>query len=276
MSSRSPSPLREDSPPLQLDPATLAILGHFMDEKAETERQFAELEKKAHERMVAAKEGRQVEDEQKMISPAEFRRLYGEDWQMSQFWYSDAFASHFSRFLYTISTSPSPTSLTPSSSSTPPPRIAFLSCPTSYVAFQHQNPLPDTWLFEYDTRFRLFAHDKFVHYDLEEPEKFPQELRGTVDIAIADPPFLNATTNRYFRQTLLSLLKPTGKLLLLTSTSVTSRPQIYSEPPIGPLHETSFEVEHAGGRLQNDFRCWSSWKWEGEIERVKIVEGGGK
>lgn len=46
-------------------------------------------------------------------------------------------------------------------------------------------------MWEYDTRFKLVAGDKFVHYNLEEPEQYPDELRGTVDIAIADPPFLN-------------------------------------------------------------------------------------
>lgn len=48
---------REDSPPLQLDPSTLAALTSFLDERADAERQFAELEKKAHERLVAAQEG---------------------------------------------------------------------------------------------------------------------------------------------------------------------------------------------------------------------------
>ncbi|GAA6009775.1 hypothetical protein JCM10207_004190 [Rhodosporidiobolus poonsookiae] len=254
MSSSSPS-AREDSPPLQLDPLTLAALGAFYNEREEAEREFAALEEKAHARLMEVKEG---QEEQAMISPAEFRRLFQEDWQMSQFWYSDDFASHFSRFVYSFCT--------------PSTRIAFLSCPTSYVAFQHQNPLKDAWLFEYDSRFRLFAGDKFVHYDLEEPEKYPDELRGTVDIAIADPPFLNEVTNQYFATTLRSLLKPGGKLLLLTSTSVEARPRVYNSPPIGPLHETSFVVEHAGGRLQNDFRTWTSWDWEGEVEGIRIVK----
>jgi hypothetical protein len=30
-----------------------------------------------------------------------------------------------------------------------------------------------------------------VPYDIDEPENIPEELKGTVDIAIADPPFLN-------------------------------------------------------------------------------------
>jgi hypothetical protein len=48
---------RSSSPPLQLDPSTLAALSSFYDERAEAERQFAELEKKAHERLVHAQDG---------------------------------------------------------------------------------------------------------------------------------------------------------------------------------------------------------------------------
>lgn len=56
--SASPSSSRSSSPPLQLDPSTLAALSSFYDEQAEAERQFAELEKKAHDRLVQAQEGR--------------------------------------------------------------------------------------------------------------------------------------------------------------------------------------------------------------------------
>ena len=39
----SPSSSRSSSPPLELDPATLAILGSFLSEKADEERRFQEL-----------------------------------------------------------------------------------------------------------------------------------------------------------------------------------------------------------------------------------------
>lgn len=135
------SSTRSDSPPLQLDPSTLAALSSFYDEQAEAERQFQELEKKAHERLVAAQEGKDAGGEllsglrglritghagltalsllptlrridrqrfarrslpvldprltesgssfaepEKMMSVDEFRKLFGEDWQLSQFW----------------------------------------------------------------------------------------------------------------------------------------------------------------------------------------------
>ncbi|GAA5915954.1 hypothetical protein JCM5296_002218 [Sporobolomyces johnsonii] len=265
----SPKSDRSSSPPPQLDPSTLALLTSFYQEREQAEQQFRELEEKAHKRMLKAKmaeggeaaegadEGKEGEED-RMMSVDEFRSLFGEDWQLSQFWYSTSFASHLCRFIRSFAT--------------PATRIAFLCCPTSYVAFQHQNPLPDVWLLEYDGRFGLVGQDKFVHYDLEEPDKIPQSLRGTVDIAIADPPFLNEITNRHLSTALKHLLKPSGKLILLTSTSVESLPQIYAAPPIGPLHETSLRVEHANG-IQNEFRVWTSWRFEGEREGVRLVDG---
>lgn len=69
--------------------------------------------------------------------------------------------------------------------------MAYLCCPTGFVAFQHTNPLRETRLLEFDRRFALLAGKHFVHYDLDEPDKLPAELLGSVDIAVVDPPFLN-------------------------------------------------------------------------------------
>ncbi|GAA5986296.1 hypothetical protein JCM5350_002973 [Sporobolomyces pararoseus] len=270
--STSPTSSVSGSPPPQLDPSTLALLNSFYQEREQQEQEFRELEEKAHKRLLRAK-GEQVEtvdqdqdettqiatteEQDKMMSVDEFRKLFQEDWQLSQFWYTASFASKLCKFIYSFST--------------PTTRIAFLCCPTSFVAFQNQNPLPDVWLLEYDGRFGLLG-EKFVHYDLEEPEKIPKDLWGTVDIAIADPPFLNEITNKHLSAGLRKLLKPdSGKLILLTSTSVSSLPEIYSEQPLGPLNETSLRVEHAGG-IQNEFRVWTSWKFEGEREGIRLVD----
>lgn len=70
-------------------------------------------------------------------------------------------------------------------------RVAFLCCPTAFVGFQHTNPLPETRLLEFDSRFALLDPRRFVKYDLDEPDHIPESLKGTVDICVADPPFLN-------------------------------------------------------------------------------------
>lgn len=112
-----------------------------------------------------------------------------------------------------------------------------------------------------DDRFALCAgDDAFVHYDLDEPEAVPADLVGKVDIAVADPPFLNEATNRKLAKTLSLLLKPdTGKLVLLTSTSVEDiLPTIYDKPPLGPLKRLPLKVEHAN-QLSNPFAIFASF-----------------
>jgi hypothetical protein len=106
------------------------------------------------------------------------------------------------------------------SPSSPPPRIAFLSSPTAYVALQSlPNPSTRTLLFEYDERFDVLpvagprrrtligggASDigknegGFVKYDLYEPESFPKELRGTVGTYCVTP--LSPVACTFARQT---------------------------------------------------------------------------
>lgn len=85
-------------------------------------------------------------------------------------------------------------------------RVAFLCCPTGYVGFQHTTPLPETKLLEFDRRFGLFAGKHYVPYDIDEPEDVPEELRGTIDIAVADPPFLNEVRRPGRRQLSVLLL----------------------------------------------------------------------
>lgn len=43
---------------------------------------------------------------------------------------------------------------------------------------------------EFDTRFEIYGED-FIFYDYKEPLKFPENLKNSFDIVIADPPFLS-------------------------------------------------------------------------------------
>jgi len=93
-SPRSTSSFLSDlsSSPPKLDPNTLALLDSYFNEKAEEERRFNEI---AAERAAAHIAGLALEaheDEEKeglvkpMLSVADFRLAFGEDWQLSQFW----------------------------------------------------------------------------------------------------------------------------------------------------------------------------------------------
>ncbi|KIM39081.1 hypothetical protein M413DRAFT_75189 [Hebeloma cylindrosporum] len=180
-----------------------------------------------------------------MVSVAEFKLAFGEDWQLSQFWYSEESAATIAEHIHSLCT--------------PSTNIAFLCCPTAFVAFQHKKRLENAKLLEFDQRFAILSPKQFIPYDIDEPDVFPESLRGKVEIAVADPPFLNEVTNKKLLQTLKQILHPTkGKLLLLTSTSVEKIiEKVYDAPPIGPLRKTSIEIEH--GQLANDFACWGSW-----------------
>lgn len=65
------------------------------------------------------------------------------------------------------------------------------------MAFQHTNPLDGARLLEYDQRFAVLAPKKFIPYDVDEPDDFPESLRGSVDIVVTDPPFLNEVRSKY-------------------------------------------------------------------------------
>ena len=79
--------------PIALDPSTLALLNNFYEERAEAEDKFRKMEEAAHARLLKAQEGetgQQIQDQgndvQEMISVDDFREMFGEDWQLSQFW----------------------------------------------------------------------------------------------------------------------------------------------------------------------------------------------
>lgn len=96
-SSGSSSPI-SGSPPPQLDPSTLALLTSFYQEREQAEQEFRDLEEKAHKRLLKAKEadgqgeGSRTgetggeEEEEGMMTVERFRTLFGENWNLSQFW----------------------------------------------------------------------------------------------------------------------------------------------------------------------------------------------
>lgn len=125
--------------------------------------------------------------------------------------YGQGFAYRFAKALHALCT--------------PATRIAFLCCPTTFVAFQstaeddHSGAQPH--LLEYDERFRTFAGAQYSYYDLRKPQDgLPEDLLGQVDVAVVDPPYLTRETNELVVQTLKALLRKGGKLVLLTSESV--------------------------------------------------------
>ncbi|KAJ7020228.1 putative N6-adenine methyltransferase-domain-containing protein [Mycena alexandri] len=252
-SPQSTSSALSGSPPA-LDPTTLALLTSFIAAKTEEERRFNELAEQAAARVAGLaleldSEDSEVDDKP-MISVDEYRLAFGEDWQLSQFWYTTPFAMRLARILHSLCS--------------PETSIAFLCCPTAFVAFQHEKPLRNARLLEFDGRFGVLSPRQYVPYDMEEPTKLPADLTENFDLVVVDPPFLNEYTNANVVKTLHQIMRPTGKLIVITSTSVTSvLDKLYDSAPLGPLRKTQIEVEH--GQLRNDFACWGSWEGAEEL-----------
>ncbi|KAF8140766.1 putative N6-adenine methyltransferase-domain-containing protein [Mycena galopus ATCC 62051] len=252
-SPQSSSSSLSGSPPA-LDPSTLALLNSFIASKTDEERRFNELAEEAAARVAGlsleADDDDSAANEKPMMSVDEYRSTFSEDWQLSQFWYTTPFAMRFARILHSLCT--------------PTTSITFLCCPTAFVAFQHTKQLKNARLLEVDGRFSVLAPRHYIPYDMEEPTTLPAHLTEAVDIAVVDPPFLNEYTNANVVKTLRQIMKPSAKLIVLTSTSIVEiLEKLYDSPPLGPLRTTKIEVLH--DQLRNDFACWASWEGSEEL-----------
>lgn len=185
---------------------------------------------------------------------------FGEDWNVSQFWYTDSTARALASQL--LDGADEQTS------------IAIVSAPSVYVALRNllierdeSLPKPTVKLLEFDKRFEVLGPD-FIPYDFQQPLKLPPSLKGTFDRIIVDPPFLSddcqaktALSIRYLARTWshesLRLISCTGERM------GEMMQKLYGK--VG-VRETDFEVVHAKG-LSNEFRCYAnfeceSWNWK--------------
>ncbi|EXF77243.1 hypothetical protein CFIO01_04048 [Colletotrichum fioriniae PJ7] len=154
--------------PLALSSHALAALAEFKAEEDARLKEFERLQELAEAK--AAKKA--------PISMAAFM----EDWNKSQFWYSDETAGFLARQL-----------LEGADADT---TIAIVSAPSVFVALHNiltardeSEVRPKVFLLEYDNRFNVFP--EFVFYDFAQPFKLPGELKGAVDRVVVDPPFLS-------------------------------------------------------------------------------------
>ncbi|KAJ4365768.1 Protein-lysine N-methyltransferase efm5 [Neocucurbitaria cava] len=156
---------QEDDDIPQLSAGALDALKEFYGERDARQKQFEELKG-------------QAEDEFEGNLSME---AFTEDWNASQFWYSDETATVLARQLLDGATDDT--------------RIAVVSAPSAFI--QLKNLLasgeyqcrPHIKLLEYDERFAVFK--EFVRYDFEKAIQLPAELKGSFDVIICDPPFLS-------------------------------------------------------------------------------------
>ncbi|PRP74040.1 hypothetical protein PROFUN_11913, partial [Planoprotostelium fungivorum] len=142
---------------LALPSSTLDILRGFLRDKEDRE--------KEEQRLV-----------QEGANNTDITESFSEDWQLSQFWYTDDTSDRVAREALKMANGG---------------RIACLSTPSIFRALKRISPaLDNCFLFEYDKRFSFYK-EKFVFYDYIEPTNLPQELKGSFDFIIVDPPFLS-------------------------------------------------------------------------------------
>ncbi|KAI1541369.1 n-6 adenine-specific dna methyltransferase [Pyrenophora tritici-repentis] len=219
----------------QLSGDALAALKEFYGERDARQKQFEELKGKAEDDF----EGKLSMD------------AFTEDWNASQFWYSDETATVLARQLLDGATDET--------------CIAVVSAPSAFI--QLKNLLnsgevkcrPQIKLLEFDDRFAVFK--EFVRYDFEKAIQLPAEMKGAFDVIICDPPFLTALTVRWlaksWTQDSLRLVVCTGERMESLITD-----KLYGK---AGAKTTDYEIKHAKG-LSNEFRCYANfecaaWKW---------------
>ncbi|XP_045196346.1 EEF1A lysine methyltransferase 1-like isoform X2 [Mercenaria mercenaria] len=203
----------DDVPTLSAD--TLAALNEFYAEQTEEQKMVE-----------AALQTGQIKD----------IRLQ-EDWQLSQFWYTDDTAQRLAEEVLSIAGKEG--------------RIACISAPTAYTKIKEIKPDKcSVTCLEFDRRFEIYGED-FQYYDYNEPLNLPLDMKQSFDIVIADPPFLSEECLCKTAVTAKFLTK--GKIILCTGA-------VMQEAALKLLdaRPCSFLPKHKNN-LQNDFRCYTNY-----------------
>ncbi|KAL6709596.1 Protein-lysine N-methyltransferase efm5 [Coniothyrium glycines] len=234
--------LEDDDEMPQLSAGALDALKEFYGERDARQEQFEKLKSQAEDDF----EGKLSMD------------AFAEDWNVSQFWYSDETATVLARRLLDGATDDT--------------RIAVVSAPSAFIqlknllASEEYQCRPQIKLLEIDERFAVFK--EFVHYDFEKAIQLPAEMKGAFDAIICDPPFLSedcqtkaALTVRWlaksWSQDSLRVIVCTGERMESLITN-----KLYGK---AGTKTTDYEIKHAKG-LSNEFRCYANfecedWKW---------------
>ncbi|OCT93172.1 hypothetical protein XELAEV_18016237mg [Xenopus laevis] len=162
-----------------------------------------------------------------------------EDWQLSQFWYSDETALSLAKEAMEVCGENG--------------RIACISAPSIYQKLRGlAGESVHVRLLEYDNRFAVYGDD-FVFYDYNEPLKLPESLEpSSFDIVIADPPYLSEECLQNTAQTIKYLSR--GKIILCTGAVM----EDLAAQKLG-LKKCKFIPEHTRN-LANEFRCYSNYE----------------
>lgn len=241
---------------------SIAALQEFRDEQKSRLAKFAEMYEGA-ENEFSSRNGEKLDDTKSgKKDPKLTIDDFQEDWQLSQFWYSDETANILADAL-----------LEGADKSTV---ICIVSAPSVYAMIKARDPstLPTDkiYLFEFDRRFALLSgKDHFGFYDYNHPEEFREDLKGKVDRLLIDPPFLEPECQQKSSLTAKALLRGDKKAKtefgdtqykLISCTGERMKDNVRRNYPDTRI--TTFYPEHKNG-LSNEFRCYASFectKWK--------------
>jgi len=164
-----------------------------------------------------------------------------EDWQLSQFWYTDETAAALAReALDRVGHSG---------------KIACVSCPSLYKALMDSKPGPNVQVvvLEFDRRFAKWGDD-FVFYDFKESEvpELPEELRRSFDLVVCDPPFLNEDCIARTLRTAVETLGKAGTDTPIMFCTGQVMEEFLIKLSEGKLKKSMFEPRHTS-KLSNPF-----------------------
>ncbi|EMR65298.1 putative n-6 adenine-specific dna methyltransferase 2 protein [Eutypa lata UCREL1] len=230
-----------DDEPIALSSHALGALKEFYAERDSHADKFARLKEAAEQN---AAEGKPLSMD-----------AFTEDWNESQFWYSDETATLLARELLDGATGDDV--------------VAVVSAPSVFVALKNllsatssesDRPNPAVYLLEHDQRFSVFS--EFIFYDFQQPIKLPAHLKGSATRIICDPPFLSEDCQTKAALTVRWLSKqqqqqPRPRLIVCTG----ERMETLVKKLYGGLgtHTTTYEPVHAKG-LSNEFYCYSNFE----------------
>lgn len=169
-------------------------------------------------------------------------RSVAEDWELSQFWYTDKTADILKQECLRLAGNGG--------------KIGCISCPTVYKLIHECTDGPESYLFEYDRRFEQVYGDSFVYYDYQEPiSGFRQDFNHYFDVLIVDPPFLSEECLTKVAESVKFLSKLDDKCRIILCTGAIMEPlakQLLNVEPCNfvPLHER---------KLANEFKCYVNY-----------------
>ena len=217
----------DDMPQLSAD--TFSALSEFYKEQEEREQQQVEV--------------RDLIENGKDID-------WKEDWQLSQFWYSDETANDLAKAVINAVGDGG--------------RIACISAPTLYRACKKiENTKVNFDLFEYDKRFAAYG-ENFHFYDYKAPLDVNRELREKYDLVFADPPFLSEECLTKTMVTVKFLTKEGGNIVLCTGAvmaNLANRLANLNVCQYQPVHQNS---------LSNPFQCFANFDLDQHIKTTKL------